>query len=243
MSARGLPQSGVFIAGTDTSIGKTFVACALLHALRGAGLRVIGMKPVASGCERTADGLRNDDALALIHASNPQPDYATCNPFAFEPAIAPHLAAADATLEIKLASIEAAYAQLSSNADMVIVEGVGGWMVPLSQTLDEAAIPRTLKLPVILVVGLRLGCINHARLSARAIIDDGCDLLGWIGNIIDPAMQRIDANLETLRRVLPAPCLGVLPHGITPDSSAAATLLASAIQAITTHDLRHGMAR
>lgn len=227
MSAR-----GIFVAGTDTGIGKTHVSCALLHALRGAGVRASGMKPVASGCDRTAEGLRNEDALALIEASDPQTDYATCNPYAFEPAIAPHLAAADAGVDIELARIEAAYAQLAAQAECVVVEGVGGWMVPLSGSLDAGAIPRKLNLPVILVVGLKLGCINHARLSARAIQTDACELLGWIGNRVDPAMQRADDNLETLQHFLTAPCLGVLPHGIAPEQAAREGELAGAVQAI-----------
>lgn len=209
-------QSGVFVAGTDTGIGKTHVACALLHALRATGLRASGMKPVASGCAQTSEGLRNEDALALIDASDPRPDYAACNPYAFEPAIAPHLAAADAGVRIDPEVIAAAFAQLATRADIVVVEGVGGWMVPLSDRLDAGAIPRLLGLPVILVVGLRLGCINHARLSARAIADDGCELLGWIGNAIDPDMARRSDNLATLHRLLPAPCLGVLEHAVEP---------------------------
>lgn len=227
MSAR-----GVFVAGTDTGIGKTHASCALLHALREAGLHATGMKPVASGCARTPDGLRNEDALALIAASDPQPDYALCNPYAFEPAIAPHLAATDVGAHVELARIEAAHAQLAARAECVVVEGVGGWMVPLSDALDAGAIAHALKLPVILVVGLRLGCINHARLSARAIAADGCELLGWIGNRVDPAMQRADDNLETLRRVLPAPCLGVLPHGVAAAEAARAGSLGRAVQAI-----------
>lgn len=226
-------MSGVFIAGTDTGIGKTFVSCALLHALREAGLRATGMKPVASGCERTAEGLRNEDALALIEASDPQPDdYTLCNPYAFEPAIAPHLAAADVGVRIELARIQTAYQQLAARTDVVVVEGVGGWMVPLSDSLDAGAIPHALKLPVILVVGLRLGCINHARLSARAIQADGCELLGWIGNTIDPAMERREDNIETLRRVLPAPCLGLLPHGIAPAQTARDGALIAAVRAL-----------
>ena len=195
----------VFVAGTDTGIGKTHVSCALLHALRADGARAAGMKPVASGCAPTREGLRNEDALALIAASDPQPDYAMCNPYAFEPAIAPHLAAADADVQIAFAPIESAYAHLAARADLVVVEGVGGWAVPLSDSLEAADIPRRLNLPVILVVGLRLGCINHARLSARAILDDGCELMGWVGNCIDPEMQRRDDNLATLRATLPAP--------------------------------------
>jgi len=230
MSAR-----GVFIAGTDTGIGKTHAACALLHALRGAGVRASGMKPVASGCERTPAGLRNEDALALIAASDPQPDYATCNPYAFEPAIAPHLAAADLGMQIELARIEAAYARLAAQTECMVVEGVGGWMVPLSDALDTSAIPRALKLPVILAVGVRLGCINHARLTARTIEEDGCELLGWIGNCVDPAMQRADDNLATLRQRLSAPCLGVLRHGVAPPQAARDGALEEAVRAIRTH--------
>lgn len=204
----------VFIAGTDTGVGKTFVSCALLRALRAQGLRAVGMKPVASGCVLTPAGLRNDDALALIEASEPRPDYATCNPFAFVEAVSPHLAAATAGAEVALTPIEAAYARLAAGADIVLVEGVGGWLAPLSPTLEANALPRALGLPVILVVGLRLGCLNHAQLTARAIVADGCELLGWIGNAVDPAMERREDNLDTLRRLLPVPCLGVIDHAI-----------------------------
>jgi dethiobiotin synthetase len=227
---------GVFVGGTDTGIGKTFVSCALLHALRADGTRATGMKPVASGCERTHDGLRNADALALIAASDPRPgDYALCNPYAFEPAIAPHLAAADANVQIDFQKIGSACAHLAARADVVVVEGVGGWMVPLSDSLEAADIPRRLNLPVILVVGLRLGCINHARLSARAILDDGCELLGWIGNGIDPAMERREDNLGTLRRLLSAPCLGVLEHASDPATAARNGALRDAVHALRAH--------
>ncbi|HEY3520518.1 MAG TPA: dethiobiotin synthase, partial [Rhodanobacteraceae bacterium] len=198
-----------------------------------AGARAVGMKPVASGCDRTPQGLRSEDALALIAASDPRPgDYALCNPYAFEPAIAPHLAAADANMQIDFEKIESAYAHLAASVDTVIVEGVGGWAVPLSDSLESADIPRRLNLPVILVVGLRLGCINHARLSVRAIVDDGCELLGWIGNAIDPAMERREDNIETLRRLLPAPCLGVLGHGSDPTAAARSGALHQTISAI-----------
>ena len=232
MSARRAFRSGVFIAGTDTGVGKTFFSCALLHALRDEGLRALGMKPVASGCERTPQGLRNEDALALIAASDPQPNYAMCNPYAFEPAIAPHLAAVDANIDIDFSRIESAHAHLAARADCVVVEGVGGWRVPLSDSLEAADIPRRLNLPVILVVGLRLGCINHARLSARAILDDGCELLGWIGNAIDPAMERRQDNIKTLRRLLPAPFLGVLAHGSDPVAAARSGALHAAVLSI-----------
>lgn len=223
-----MPQertNAVFIAGTDTGVGKTYVSCALLHALRAQGFRAVGMKPVASGCMATPAGLRNDDALALIAVSDPRPEYSTCNPFAFTEPVSPHLAAAAERAEVTMAPIETAFAQLMDSADVVLVEGVGGWLAPLSPTLEANALPRALGLPVILVVGLRLGCLNHAQLTARAILADGCTLLGWIGNAVDPVMDRRDDNLDTLRRLLPAPCLGVLDHGAdaeaTPDLAAA----------------------
>lgn len=222
---------GVFIAGTDTGIGKTYVSCALLQALRAAGFRACGMKPVASGCEPTPDGLRSDDALALIAASDPPPDYATCNPYAFAEAVSPHLAAAMENVEITMTPIAEAYTRLRTQTEIVIVEGVGGWLAPLSETLYANAIPQALRLPVILVVGLRLGGLNHARLSARAILADGSELLGWIGNRIDPEMAMVEENLDTLRRVLPAPCLGVLEFGVAPAQSIAA--LQPAIAALT----------
>ncbi len=221
MSARGPLRSGVFIAGTDTGIGKTFAACALLQALRAEGLRASGMKPVASGCEATPQGLRNEDALRLIAASDPKPDYADCNPFAFAEAVSPHVAAAAMHAEVTLPPIEHAYGRLAMHADVVAVEGVGGWLAPLSGTLLANALPQALHLPVILVVGLKLSCLNHAQLTARTIIDDGCELLGWIGNRIDPAMARAEENVATLRRLLPAPCLGILEHGVEPARAAA----------------------
>lgn len=226
---------GVLIAGTDTGVGKTFVSCTLLHALRADGARASGMKPVASGCALTREGLRNEDALALIAASDPQPGYETCNPYAFEPAIAPHLAAMHARVQVEFQKVESAYAHLAARADVIVVEGVGGWMVPLSDSLESAEIPRRLNLPVILVVGLRLGCINHARLSARAILDDGCELLGWIGNGIDPAMERREDNLETLRRLLPAPCLGVLGLDSDPAMAVRTGALQNAVRALRAH--------
>ncbi|HWU75024.1 MAG TPA: dethiobiotin synthase [Rhodanobacter sp.] len=233
-----MPQEtthAVFIAGTDTEIGKTHVSCALLRALRADGLRAVGMKPVASGCMVTPAGLRNDDALALIEASDPPPDYATCNPFAFTEAVSPHLAAAAERAEVSMAPIKAAFAQLTEGADVVLVEGVGGWLAPLSPTLQANALPLALGLPVILVVGLRLGCLNHAQLTARAILADGCNLLGWIGNAVDPAMARREDNLETLHRLLPVPCLGVIEHAT---DAATAPALAAAVAAVLASSCR-----
>ncbi|GGY32710.1 ATP-dependent dethiobiotin synthetase BioD [Rhodanobacter panaciterrae] len=222
--------TAVFIAGTDTGIGKTHAACTLLHALRAAGHSACGMKPVASGCLETPDGLRNDDALALQAASNATPLYALINPIALRDPLSPHLAAAHDGVEISLAPLRAAFDQLSGNYQKVVVEGVGGWLVPLAPGLLAADIAKQWRLPVILVVGLRLGCLNHALLSARMIEADGCRLLGWIGNCIDPAMGALDENLTTLRELLPAPCLGVLPHGMAP--AQAASRLAAAVAAL-----------
>ena len=223
-------RNSVFITGTDTGIGKTYASVALLHALRGTGLRAVGMKPVASGCVATAEGLRNDDALALQSASSGSPDYADVNPLAYAAAVSPHLAAAAEGRRVELAPVQAAYARLAACADVVVVEGVGGWLAPLSDTLVAGDLARVLGLPVILVVGLRLGCLNHALLSARAIAADGCTLLGWIGNRIDPAMLEPERNLDTLRTRLPAPCLGVIAHDAA--TAAAARTLAPVLAAL-----------
>lgn len=204
--------SGCYVTGTDTGIGKTVASTALLHALRARGLRAVGMKPVASGCARVDGAWRNEDALALQAASRPTPDYADVNPFAFELPLAPELAGDAAGMEVALPPLLAAHARLSAQAHVVVVEGVGGWMAPLSRTLYQADLVRALGLPVVLVVGLRLGCLNHAYLSARAIAADGCRLAGWIASEVDPAMDRIDDNVALLAQRLPAPCLGRLPH-------------------------------
>ena len=202
----------VYVTGTDTGIGKTLASRALLHALRGRGLRAVGMKPVASGCEWIDGQWRNEDALALQAAGEPGLAYADINPFALEHPLAPELAARDAGTEVRLPPIMGAYARLAAQADAVVVEGVGGWAAPLSPSLMQADLVRALRLPVVLVVGLRLGCLSHALLSARAIAADGCALAGWIGSHVDPDMARVEDNLAMLRQRLPVPCWGVLPH-------------------------------
>ena len=224
---RGMDIRSLYVTGTDTGIGKSVASAALLHALRSRGLRAVGMKPVASGCERTPAGWRNDDARLLQAASAPpRPDYADVNPYALPHALAPELAAADAGITLALDPILAAHARLAEDADAVVVEGVGGWAAPLSTTLDQVDLVRALRLPVLLVVGLRLGCINHARLSARAIAADGARLVGWIGNGIDPAMDRCDDVFALLQARLPAPCWGRLPFAARPDPQALALHLA-----------------
>jgi dethiobiotin synthetase len=211
----------VFVAGTDTGIGKTHVSCALLHALRHAGWRACGMKPVASECVQTPAGLRNGDALALQAAGSAPMPYAWINPIALREPLSPHLAAAHDGVTISMLPLREAFDRLVEVHQQVVVEGVGGWLVPLAPGLLASDIPRQWQLPVILVVGMRLGCLNHAMLSARAIEADGCRLLGWIGNCIDPAMDALEENLATLRDMLPVPCLGVLPHGMPPERAAA----------------------
>ena len=209
-----------YVTGTDTGVGKSVASAALLHALRARGRRAIGMKPVASGCEWIDGGWRNEDARLLQAASEPRPDYDDVNPFALRAPVAPELALRDDGVELALTPILAAHARLASQGDAMVVEGVGGWAAPLSAELDQLDLIRALRLPVVLVVGLRLGCINHARLSVRAIQDDGVELLGWIGNVIDPAMARIDDNFGILRQRLPIPCWGRLPYAARPDPEA-----------------------
>lgn len=215
----------VYVTGTDTGIGKTLASCALLHALRAHGLRVAGMKPVASGCERVDGDWKNADALALQSAGEPGIAYADINPFALEHPLAPELAARDAGVEVELATILAAHARLAECVDALIIEGVGGWAAPLSASLMQADLVRTLRVPVLLVVGLRLGCLNHALLSARAIAADGGHLAGWIASHVDPEMERVEDNLAMLRERLPAPCWGVLPHSEHPDPAQLAARL------------------
>lgn len=220
-----------FVTGTDTEIGKTTIAAGLLHAARLDGLSTAAAKPVASGCEQTAAGLRNDDALALLGQCSLTLDYAEVNPFAFAPAIAPHLAAREAGVELSVARLHPAVQRvLAHGADFTVVEGAGGWRVPLAgrETLADLAV--ALGLPVILVVGVRLGCINHAVLTAEAIAHDGLHLAGWVANIVDPQTSRLEENLATLAERLPAPCLGRVPRlAVATPAEVAAHLSLSAL--------------
>jgi dethiobiotin synthetase len=207
VSARGL-----FVTGTDTGVGKTLVAAALLHGLVRGGVRAAGMKPVASGCRRTADGLRSDDALLLARHANVRASYDESNPYAFEPAIAPHLAAAEAGVRIGLPHIAQTLGALAARADRVVVEGVGGWRVPLNEREDVGDLARLIGLPVLLVVGLRLGCLNHARLTADALVAARVPWAGWVASSVDAQFSHARENLAELVRLLPAPLLGVVPH-------------------------------
>lgn len=202
---------GYFITGTDTDSGKTVVTLGLMAQLQSRGLQVLGMKPVAAGAEQTDAGLRNSDALQLQAQSSRAIAYGQINPYCFAPPIAPHLAAEQAEQTIDLLKIGRCFEQLANGVDRVLVEGAGGWRVPLGAGHTMADLALALNLPVILVVGLRLGCINHALLSAESIQASGVRLAGWIGNQMDPTMQERDANIETLKRRLDIPCLGLVP--------------------------------
>lgn len=211
-----------FLTGTDTEIGKTFITCALLHRARRNGLRAAGLKPVAAGTD--ASGL-NEDVENIRAASSIDLPRHLINPYCFAPAIAPHIAAAEASVTIDLAPIRAACETARQQADLVIVEGVGGFCVPLGENQGSDDLAVTLGLPVILVVGMRLGCISHALLTAEAIAARGLPLAGWVANRIDPAMSRFEENLATLQSRLAAPLLGVVPHAPAGGASGAADFL------------------
>jgi dethiobiotin synthetase len=215
---------GILVTGTDTGVGKTLVACALLHAMAARGVRAIGMKPVAAGCEELDGRLINEDVAALGAASSVAAPEDMVNPYRYRPAIAPHLAAAQAGQAISLERIREAYAGLCERADRVVVEGAGGLLVPLAPGKDFRDLAELLAIPVILVVGMRLGCLNHALLSAEALKQRDLHLAGWIANSLEPAMPEFEGNLQALRERLQAPLLGVLPHG-PPALAAAAALI------------------
>ncbi|MDP2093263.1 MAG: dethiobiotin synthase [Hydrogenophaga sp.] len=210
---------GCFVTGTDTGVGKTLVSAALLHTLARRHRRVVGMKPVAAGLVQQGGEWVAEDVLALRAASTVAvPPELDC-PVALPEPLSPHLAAARAGRRVGVAELVAAHRELRSLADVVLVEGSGGWRVPLNEDETLADLAVALALPVVLVVGLRLGCLNHALLTAEAIRADGLHLAGWVANTVDPAMACRDENMDTLRHWLPAPLLGVVPwHPQTPDA-------------------------
>ncbi len=217
---------GWFITGTDTGAGKTLVSQAMLRALVRSGRRAAGMKPVASGCEPTPAGLRSADALALLAAGNVAVDYADVNPYALAPATAPHLAAAMAGTVIEIDRLVACYRRLAARVEAVVVEGVGGWLVPIGVTTTMADFVQRLDLPVILVVGLKLGAINHALLTSESIRNHGCRLAGWVAN--HPAGPAPGGYVGAIAERLAAPCLGVIPPNTT--AEAAVTYLAEGLE-------------
>jgi len=210
-------MNGIFITGTDTGCGKTEVALALLVALRQSGLTVLGMKPIASGCERTPEGLRNEDTRRLQTQGSHQVAYELVNAYAFEPPVAPHIAADRAGVKIELEVITTTAERLAAESDFLVVEGVGGWRVPLGSTLAVSDLPPALGLPVVLVSGIKLGCINHSLLTVESIRMSGARLAGWVANQLDPDMPARDDNLATLTALIDAPCLGLIPWMVSPD--------------------------
>lgn len=207
MTARGL-----FVTGTDTGVGKSLFAAGLMLHLRRNGQRVAGFKPVASDCSVTAEGLRNADALLLREQCSDHWPYELINPYAFEPAIAPHLAAAAAGIAIDTAMIGNAYETLAASSDTVVVEGAGGWLVPLDADRTLADLAIMLQLDVVLVVGIRLGCINHAMLTVAAVRAAGLRLTGWVANGCDSTVDLFEEQVATLASRIPAPRLATVPH-------------------------------
>lgn len=201
----------VFVTGTDTGVGKTVIACALVRGLRELGARVAVMKPVASGATRTAEGLRNADALALIEASGTTTPYVLVNPYCFEPAVSPHIAAKEAMIEIDIDTIKEGFNTLAAEADWVVIEGAGGWLAPINDRQSMADLALALEAPALVVVGVRLGCLNHAQLTRFAVAARGVPFAGWIASGVDPAMERTAENLASLERLLGEPALAVAP--------------------------------
>jgi len=220
-------KQAYFITGTDTGVGKTLISSALVYAFASRGLKAVGMKPVAAGCELDAPSgrLMSADVASLIAASNVDVPLNLINPYAFAPAIAPHIAAEQSGITISLDEICGAFQQLTALADVVIVEGVGGFCVPLNAEGDTADLAKQMKLPVIMVVGVRLGCINHALLTLQAIQARGLSLVGWVANLVDPHMTAYPENLHALQQRISAPCLGVLPWLKQVDEKQAATYI------------------
>ena len=210
-------KQAFFVTGTDTEVGKTHVTCALLHATRRQGRTTVGMKPIAAG---VGDDGHNEDVTRLLAAGSITPPRDWVNSFLYDPFIAPHIAARMAGRPIEIPVIQQAFERLQALAEVVWVEGVGGFRVPLDERHDTADLARMLALPVVLVVGMRLGCINHALLTAEAIARRELTLAGWVANRIDPGMDCFEANLDTLRAWLNAPLLGVVPYGDSPEQAA-----------------------
>lgn len=210
-----------FVTGTDTGVGKTLVSCALLHAFAARGRSVVGMKPVAAGC----DDDMHEDVRRLRAASNVLAGLGQINPYSFVQPVAPHLAARFAGIRINLDRILETYSELSAQADVVIVEGAGGFRVPLNDEQDSADMVQQMNIPVVLVVGMRLGCLNHALLTVEAIAARGLALAGWVANVVDPDMAMLDENISALKQRIAAPLLGIVPHSAQPDARAVAALL------------------
>ena len=208
-----MAKQWLFITGTDTDVGKTVVACGFLAAANQQGLRTAAIKPVAAGCAVTEQGMTNTDALQLQAAASHKLSYQQINPVALEPAIAPHIAAAEAGLRMSASRLVGYCRGVSlMPVDMVVVEGAGGWRVPINSRETLADVARELECAVIVVVGMRLGCLNHALLTMEAIRRDGLQIAGWVANILDPEMPRLQENIDTLKQCINEPCLGTVPR-------------------------------
>ena len=216
---------GFFVTGTDTGVGKTLVACALLRAFAARGSTAVGMKPVASGAEPGARGLVNEDVERLAAAGNVSAPREEVNPYCFAAPIAPHLAAQQAGVTIELDRIERAYRALAARAQVIVVEGVGGFRVPLGAGSDTAQLAARLALPVVLVVGMRLGCLNHALLTADAVAGCGLKLAGWVANHVEPQMAAATENVHALETLIAAPLIARIAYATVPDVGAIASEL------------------
>ncbi len=220
---------GYFVTGTDTGVGKTLIACALLRAFAAAGYRAVGMKPVVAGAEPNGEGAVYGDIEALSVAGNVDAPRELVNPYAFRRPIAPHIAAAEEGVVIDLTHIERSFRALAERASAVVVEGVGGFRVPLGPDTDTAQLACRLGLPVVLVVGMRLGCLNHALLTADAVAARGLELAGWVANHVDPDMEAADENVAALEARLPARLLARVPHATAPSSDAVGLLFSHVV--------------
>ena len=205
-------KQSYFVAGTDTDAGKTLISCALLAKAKANGLTTAAVKPVAAGCHETPDGLRNDDALMLMEQCSVPLYYEQVNPVAFAPAIAPHIAAQTLGKRMQVDRLSGFCRGVTmQGAQFTLIEGAGGWRVPVNERETLADLAKLLNHPIILVVGMRLGCINHALLTVEAIVNDGLNLAGWVANCVDPNMSVLNANIDTLVQRINAPLLGVVP--------------------------------
>ncbi len=211
MASKIATKKAFFITGTDTNVGKTLIAAGLLVAAKNRGLTTAALKPVAAGCEQTAEGLRNADALLLQSVITQDLAYDQINPYALEAAIAPHIAAQQEKRSLSVDRLSGFCRGVFSSANFTLLEGAGGWRVPINARETLADLAKNLQLPVILVVGVRLGCINHALLTFEAIVRDGLPVAGWVANCVDAKMPALQENIDSLRARLPSPCLGVVP--------------------------------
>ena len=218
-----MAKKAFFVTVTDTNVGKTMISAGLLVAAKNRGLTTAALKPVAAGCEKTTAGLRNEDALLLQSVITQKLEYEQINPIALEAAIAPHIAAQHEKRSLSVDRLAGFCRGVLSSADFTIVEGAGGWRVPINPRETMADLAKNLQLPVILVVSMRLGCLNHALLTLEAIVRDGLSVVGWVANCMDADMPSLRENIDSLLARIPAPCLAVVPLLVEPSPTVMAT--------------------